>query len=194
MPFDVGPSFIRLDSVSEFGPHSNFIPTLLWSNDPSTNDHGVFQNWVSGSVDAVDMINALLDVLVPFFDPSTSFNNWTIFSKPDPDSPAVPVQSDALSSVIGTTSLTGWRKATQRTLSWRTEAFNLFKIVMLDTPNTNNFAKVTALPGSGIYFDLDAVVTDENNGFSGRDNSRPQGFVSSTMTLNEKLRRAYRLT
>jgi len=92
MPFDIGPSFIRLDSTSEFGPHSNFIPTLLWSDDPSANNHGVFQTWNSGSIDALDMIMDILTALLDFYDATTTFNNWTILSKPDPDSPAVPVQ------------------------------------------------------------------------------------------------------
>jgi len=194
MPFDIGPSFIRLDSTSEFGPHSSFIPTLLWSDDPSTNDHGVFQTWNSGSIDAVDMIMDLLTALLDFFDSTTTFNNWTILSKPDADSPAVPVQSDNFTGQVGTTAFTGWRQAVQRTISWRTTGFNIFKIVCLDVPVSNNFAKISTLPGSGSLFDLDAVVTDGDHGFSGRDNNQPQSFISATHTLNEKLRRAYRAT
>lgn len=194
MPSDIGPSFIRIDSTSEFGPHSNFIPTLLWSDDPSTNDHGVFQTWNSGSIDAVDMIMDLMDVLTPFYDSTTTFNNWTIYSKADPDANAIPVQSDAFTSVVGTTAFTGWRQAVQRTATWRTTGFNLFKIVMLDVPNSNQFQKISTKGSSGVYFNLDAVVTDGDHGFSGRDNNQPASFVSATHTLNEKLRRAYRVT
>lgn len=194
MPEAIGPSVIRISSQSEFGPHESFVPTLLWTDAASTNNHGKFDTWNGGNIDAVDMINDLMDVLKPFFDSTTTFNDWVIFSQADPTAPLVPVQSDSFTGVVGTTTLTGWRKAMQRTMSFRTESFNLFKIVMLDIPNTNNWDKLNTLPGSGIYPDLVALVTDKDHGFSGRDNTRPVSFISATYTLNEKLRRAYRMT
>ena len=57
-----------------------------------------------------------------------------------------------------------------------------------------SFDKLSSVPGSGKVFEIDAVVTLVTNAWSGRDNAKPNTFVSETKTLNKKLRRAYRMT
>jgi hypothetical protein len=68
------------------------------------------------------------------------------------------------------------------------------KIVMLDFRSNGDFATVRSLPGSGDLFDLDAQFTDETHAWAAADNTRPKTFLGAFRTLNEKLRKAYRMT
>jgi hypothetical protein len=66
--------------------------------------------------------------------------------------------------------------------------------VFLDVPVAVGFAKT--YPADLVTAGTNFVnfVTSDTHMFAGRDNSRVNTFLSATATLNEKLRRAYRLT
>jgi len=192
-PYDLGPWFVRIDYASAFGPHSMTIPTLDWNDISSTGGHGTFDTHDSSSIDAVEMVEALVDVLVPFFPDTVTFTDWRVFNKVDPEAPSIPVDGALLTAKEGTKASPGWSKATQLTFSWRTEGFHPSKLTLLDYGSAGDFAKILDLTAT-VVANLDAEYTADSNGWAGRDGLRPNQFVSGTCTLNEKLRRAYRLT
>jgi hypothetical protein len=186
MPNSLNPAFFKLNYHSNAGPHTATVPTLLW------NVGNTFDTWNAGTVDEITMIEGYVDKLLPFFASDTEFDNWVTYLKPPDPADPQPVSSGSFTGKVGTASSPGWTTAVQGTFSIRTHLFGIYKIVMLDGASGNSFAPSSALGGAAL--DLFNYVSDKDNGFSGQDNGRPNVFIKFTKTLNEKLRRAYRLT
>lgn len=167
----------------------NTIPCLAWN--PGSGS-GQFDNWSGGTKDADLMINDLCDKIVAIMPDTSFFDNYVIYSQPDPDDLPTPVAQGTLGTQ-GLDTTPGWYKAVQVTMNFRTNLFGIMKIVVLDAATNNNFDKTTVLPGSGALFDIFNQLTSSTNGWSGQDNGQVAGFISQTITLNEKLRRAYRM-
>jgi len=189
-----GPYFVKISSHSDFGPHTEQIPTTDYTGPSIGFPFGIFTGWDDTLADADAMIVALVDKMAKFYPPSYTFDNWQVFHQALPTDPAIPLAGNTFTSKVGTSILTGWDMATQATLTWRSTTFGKQKLVFLDFASGGSFAKVSTLPGSGNLFDLDAELTSVSNGWKAQDNGRPNTFISMTATLNEKLRRSYRLT
>lgn len=192
MPFSPFPSAVKINYHSAFAPHSELIPTLQWEAFPDVNGSGSFTTHAAGTVDADDMINALASALAGILPDSCTFDGYTIYNHNVGTDALEPIRSKAM-VIAGLDSTPGWFKAAQTTMSFRTTGFNAFKIVILDSATNNVFDKTLALPGSGVLFDVFNLVSDSSNGWAGRDNNQPDTFVSQTVTLNEALRKRYRM-
>lgn len=193
MAHSPGPFYVALEYTNSlFGPHRQIIPTLDWTDVASANNHGQFDTWNPGGVDAQDMIEALVTLLLPFYNSDVAFNQWTIFHKPDPVGPSFPLQGDSFTAMVGTNVSATWAKAVQVTLNFRSDAFGAFKITALDAPADPDFDKVT-IPLTR-HTNLLAELADQDKGWKARDETRVETFLSQTVTLNEKLRRSYRMT
>lgn len=190
MPNFLGPHFARLNYQSSYGPHSMTISTLAWDN--AGGDYGQYDTWAAGTVLAEDQWNDLVDVLLPFFPSTVTFTNWTQYYRLNVDNPATVVMTGDFTDKDGTSVSPGWTQAVQHSFAWKTTLGNVFKIVLLDAVSNNDFTK-GVVPGAGDGAALHAVVTGTAYGISGRDNARPNAFLSETRTLNEALRRAYRM-
>lgn len=188
-----GPYYLQLNYHSAYAPHSHTIGINTWTNAASTNNKGQIQNWLGVGIDTKDMIDNLLDVLVPYYPATVHYDNWTIFHQPADPGPSYPMIGDTLSGVVGTSATPGWSKATQANFTWKTTAFGDFKIVLLDFDSSDNFEKVTVLV-PGINLNLDQVVTDDSFGWQARDNTKPDSFKSVTVDLNDALRKQYRMS
>jgi hypothetical protein len=185
------PSFVKLFYHSAYAPHVQTIPTKQWY--PGIAGLGFFNNWFELPVDASDMIDAFVAKEKVVMPPGTTFDYWEIWNYPDPDSLPQPVQTGTL-GVVGTSAGTGWSKAVEQTFLMRTTGFGLAKLVLLDVPTDNFFGKVAAADFTTPYNDLVNIFMDENWAWSGRDNNRASIVKQATITLNEKLRRSYKLT
>jgi len=97
-------------------------------------------------------------------------------------------------AIAGTGGGTGWAEAVEQTFIIRTAAFGLFKWIMLDVPTDNFFGKVNPADFSSDFTALMSNLTADTSIYAGRDNSKPNIVKQATITLNEKLRRAYKLT
>jgi hypothetical protein len=159
---------------------------LQWNSD------NTFDTWSGSPVNESDMITFYVEALLPFFGANTTFDNYIVYNVPTVDDDPQPVSSGAFTGETGTAGSPGWTKAVQGTFSIRTTNFGVFKITMLDSASGDNFDPSSALGGAAL--DLFNLVSDTLNGFSGRDNGRPNVFIKFTQTLNEKLRRSYRMT
>jgi len=192
MPYSPFPSAVKVFYHSPYAPHSQLIPTLQWTAFPDVGGAGAFETHNSGTIDADAMINALATVLAGILPDNCGFDSYTIYNHNVGTDALEPIRSKPM-VIAGLDSTPGWAKATQVTMNWRTTGFNPFKIVLLDNATNNVFDKTVALPGSGVLHDVDALVTDPDNGWAGRDNTLPGSFVSQTLTLNEALRKRYRM-
>lgn len=185
------PSFVRLFYHTAFGLHTQTVPTLRWVDTYGTNGKGGYLNWLDVEIDAVDMIEALVDELKDFQPATGIYDSAIIYDMFDEVSTPNPVAQIDL-AVTGT-AVTADVPASQATLTIRTEAFGLFKLEWFDATPSADFLPLRALPGSGQPLDLFNVITDTDWAWAGRDGSRPATFIQVSYTLNEALRKAYRL-
>ena len=192
-PNSLFPCAVVIDYVNSFARHKMTIP--LKEHSPVSGGHiaGTNLAWDASQVDTDDMMQGLADLLKPFFFTDTTFTNYTIMEYADAESPGVPVVSQPFVTAVGTGGAT--IPASQATFNFKTTGFHAFKIVMLDARVSATFAPLTALvsPANDDEIALRDYLTDDVNAFSGRDNERPQSLVRVTYTLNEKLRKSYRL-
>jgi len=186
------PAFVRINYHSVFGPHTMTIPTLPWDPSGGTPASGEFDVWDGSPIEADVMINNLVDLLAPFFSADNIFDDYIIYTLENPEADADPRYSAALAT-LGTNGAPGWEKATQNTWSFRTTSFGAFKLVLLDSATADNFDRITDVTGITPAVNLIAEITDVANGWSGRDGTRPAQFSQIAVTLNEKLRRSYRM-
>jgi hypothetical protein len=189
-----GPYFVQYNYHSGFGPHSMQIPLRHWQPGGGGSVAGDVEDWDLTIQDADGMINSLSDLFLPFFTANVTFDNYVIFKQVGTDEIYTPVAGATLTGKIGTRTPPVWSEAVQYTLTWRSTSFGIFKIVFLDAESAGDFSKTSTLPGSGDLFNINTEVTSTANAFMARDNGRPSSFISMTKTLNEKLRKSYRVT
>lgn len=189
MAFSLFPSYFKLYYTSAFGVHVQTVPTTQWS--PSASPYGEFEAWSGGVADAETMIDAFVTAEADFFPTTVNFNTWEIYNFPDEDSLPLLVAAKNI-DVDGTVVSPGNAQATQATWTFKTTLGNVFRIQQMDVA-VGSFAKITSAATSVDQIAFIGLVTDEDAGFSGRDNARPLLFRQISYTLNEKLRREYHL-
>lgn len=192
MANSIAPSAVRINYHSEFGVHSATIPALDWTPPSGGFDFGSFLSWTAVARDADDMIKDLCLTLAAIVPATVNFDNYTIFTYADETADPVPVASNLIAQA-GLEATPGWYKAVQTTISIRTTAFGLFKLVVLDSASNDDFDPIFGLAPSPALSAIVDQVRDQGNAWSGRDNGRPDVLISQTKTLNEALRRAYRM-
>lgn len=189
-PNSLAPAFVEIAYHSAFGSHVQTIPTLAW--DPVGATYGFFDTHNGNTVDAETMIDAIVTLEAEFFPTTVIFDSWTVFTKADALAPSNPrVQKNV--NVAGTVAAPGWFKAAQATWTMKTDLFGEFKIVNLDVATLNAWDKITSATASADQIALIAALRDADMGWAGRDGGRPEFFQQIAFTLNEKLRREYRM-
>lgn len=192
MANSIAPAFVKIDYTSRFGPHSMSLPCVPILTGPAGGAGDQFQ--LRGAALPVEVDGAVKDfvaILKPFFPSTTTFINYTCYQLDDPEGPARPVISAPL-NIVGTDTSSGWDKATQRTWTFRTDEFGTFKLVFLDV-RVADFDKVSTFVEGTVTGNLIDYVTADVTWLAGRDGGRPNTFLQLAMTLNEKLRRSYRM-
>jgi hypothetical protein len=192
--YSLYPCSIALRYHNNFAPHVMTIPLNAWSPISSGHDAGTNLAWDGSQVDTLTMVDGLLTKLLPFFYTDTHFDNFTIYTYADPDAPARPVVDIGLTDEVGSGAT--YIPATQANYMFRTGGFSYLRLTMLDVAASSQFLPVSSfpLPGYATTVALANYIIDDANAFRGRDNTQPQFLKKITYTLNEKLRRSYRLT
>lgn len=188
--FSLEPAFVEIFSHSTFGPHVMTLPTLDYNPGGDT-----FDVHSGTPVDATDMITNLVDKLLPFFPDSDSyiFDNFRIFTLDDPDGVPLLRKAGSFTSKEGTNSAPGWFKAVQRTVSALDADGFKCRLTLLDAATGNSFDQETTITPSSSLEALFNEWSDDANGWASRQGARPATFLEVATTLNEKLRRAYRM-
>lgn len=184
------PSYFVVNYSSAYGVHRQVVPTSQWSD--SGGDFGSFVAWAGGGVDAESMIDAFVAAQAAFFLGTVNFFSWEIFDLATPTTAPLLVMAKNI-DVDGTSGLAGWTKAAQATWSLKSDLGGDIRYVMLDVATGNAWDKITSASVSADQTAFLDLVTDDANGFAGRDGGRPNFFLQIAFTLNEKLRREYRM-
>lgn len=184
------PASLRIDYQSAYGLHSMTMPTAKIALDGGLYKFVKEDLTVIGVVDT--LVTAYVNVLKTFFPAGVTFIGYQAFTYATPTSSAVPFISAAL-GIVGTSSVGASQesKATQATYTWRTNEFGIFKLVMLDRVIAS-YEKVTN-PADAQVAGIHAIVAGADTWLRGRDGGLPQTFLQVAFTLNEKLRKSYRM-
>lgn len=185
------PAFVKVDYHTLYGVHSMVLPTLEWVPD-SALVAGKFNSWDASAANADDMIQALVALFAPFFLATTTFDLYTIYTLASAGAKPLPVASAPL-DIDGSSVSTSWSKAVQKTLTYRTTEFGVLKHVFLDCPSGNNFDRVNAFGAAADVLAILDELSNEGNAWSARDNGRPTSIMQQSTTLNEALRKQYRM-
>ena len=184
-------NFIEVNYRSVYATHKQLIPTRA----PASPSPGVvpdYTSWGGASLPGIDFLDDIVGAQQAFFLDTTVFESAIFWATLPGDTKPSAISAHTLGAA-GDSTYTGWAEAVQRTWSFKTSGFNIFKIVQLDTPTSNNFGRYTgSLDTPGDAF-VDYLLGD-TTAVAGRDTLRPVAFWSLTLTLNEKLRRQYHLT
>lgn len=191
MANSVAPAFVLIEYHSEFAPHVMKIPITGIENPGAIADELTAEAWDTSSVLIDQMVQDLVVQLVPRFPSGSEFDRWSAWSQPTPEVDPVFVGSAAITSV-GTAAVPGWKKATQETISIRDTLGNLFKVTLMDFASGNDFEAYTNATTIGVSSIVGEMIALDNAWMS-RAGARPANFIRRTATLNEALRRAYRM-
>lgn len=187
------PAAVRINYNSAFGAHSMTLPSVpVLGGDIGVGGYQFTLRGLAAPVNVDDAVNDFVDVLKALMGTDTTFVDYVLFQYATPTSKGVPVSSQPINKV-GTGGITSWRKAVQQTWTWRTDEFGIFKMVLLDVPSGGSFDKITSTDGDARQAALNAYVTAPVTWLAGRDGGRPNTFLQASVTLNEKLRRSYRM-
>jgi hypothetical protein len=195
MENSLSPAFVKIESSSPFAPHVMTIPSVpliaaIGEAPPYFDLRGAE---IDVNVDTA--INDFVNKLKPLFFSTYKWSSYTVFSQPGVGDTPVPVWSAALSQ-IGTSAEAGSvpAKAWQQTFTFRATDFTLFKLVLLDSPIAFGTDRQVNISGNVNYEALRAYVVAPETWIASRGGGRPQTFLQLASTLNEKLRRSYRMT
>lgn len=183
------PGFVRINYTSVYGVHTMTVPTRL----PAFAAPGnipTYDAWDGVSTPAGDvMVEALVDAMLPNNLATTTFVSYDIYNVPVIDEPPQWIYGDFLTGKVGTLVNTGWAKAVQYTIGFRTALGGLLQVVNLDTPASNTFGNVVGL--SARDADIATEILSTANAWQGRDGGQPLAFRGISITLNKRLRRKY---
>jgi hypothetical protein len=169
------------------------IPIREWSPISAGHDAGTVLAWDNSQKDVVDMVSDLVNALKVFHPTTTEFTSFIVDTYADENAPARPQVEISFGATAGTAG--AGVPASQAVFMFRTNGFGYLKINMLDCPVAGNFLPVVAFP-TPAYDNALALrdqIIDDANGWSGRDNTQPAFLKKITYSLNDKLRKQYRL-
>jgi len=187
------PAFIVADYHTLYAPHKQQFCLRDWFPASSGHPMGTATAADGSIVDVKDCCDDLLGVMSVFALPDSVWDLVTVFTQALAVGPAFP-QASYVPTQVGTSAGGAPRKATEITYIMRTTDFNIVKMVLLDTPVSANFEE--KLPGAFSSAD-NAFLTEfgaVNRPWVGQDGAKPNTAVRITYNLNQKLRKAYRMT
>lgn len=192
MEHDLSPAFVVVRYHSPYGTHNQTLPTRAWNAGIGTNGKGGYLNWDEEPVDADDMISAFV-TLESVMQPSTVvWDSYTIYTKEDADSSALPVTSGVL-GIPGTSSLGGWFAAVTHTFNMIDTDFFRVKLVLIEASSGGDFGRVLPADFTVPQEDVIANFTDTDMAWASRAGFRPYRCDNITKDLNDKLRKEYNI-
>jgi len=189
------PAYVELEYTSKFGPHSAIFPLRAEPAFGSAPAETTVESWDSDNVDLYTMVTNLTNALANYYDEDDAFTLYSTWTLETPTSDPVFRETYRFPiPIVGGGTAIGWQKAVQSTHTFRTSLGGISKLVCLDAGSFDAWDKQVDPTGSA---DLLAIIEEWSSGdnaWAGRDGGQPTTFLQLTKTLNEKLRRAYRMT
>ena len=188
------PAFIIIDSHSPYAPHKSQMCLRDFFPPSAGHNLGTSTATDTTSADNETMVNDLVDALKVFYLATTVFDLATVYTQALPTGPAFPIAAVALTQV-GTSVSAGQAKAVQASFQFRTTTFHIAKLVLLDVPvGGGGFEKIPFGSWDANSLSLLNQLVDPATSWVGQDGDPFNQGVSITYTMNEKLRKAYRMT
>lgn len=189
------PAFVEYEYTTPFGPHSGILPLGFLPDFGDTATLTTIETWNGGLKSLPTMVTNMINALSNYYTADSAFTLYSTWSLATPTSDPVYKETFRFTPTIeGGGADIGWSKAVQLTHSFRTVNGGVSKLVCLDGGSFENFDLQVDPTGSADLLAVIAEWTDEDNAWAGRDTTRPAVFLQLSKTLNEKLRRAYRMT
>jgi len=187
------PCSATLDYQTAYSIHKMTLPLNEWSPVSGGHPAGTNTDWTAAQVDTDTWMQGFADLAKVFLDPDSAFLSYTIYTYADADAPPRPQVTKAFTTAVGTGDPP--IPASQATWNFKTTGFGTFKLVMLDTKVSAAFGPLTVLgsPADDDEIALIDYILDDNSILRGRDQNRISIWKKNTYTLNEKLRKSYRL-
>lgn len=194
MQNSLSPAFVKINYTSQYAPHVMTVPSVPLIAAAGEDAPPYFDlRGAEIDVSVVTGVTDFVNIIKPMFPPGTTFTDYTVFSQPGVGDIPVPVWSAAL-GIAGTAGSAADKKAIQNTFTFRATDFSLFKLVLLDVPNDLGFDRRATLAGSAPHVAMSNYVTAQATWIASRGGGRPKTFLQYSSTLNEKLRRSYKMT
>lgn len=185
------PAFVEISYHSVYGPHTMRLGLTGINNIGASADLLQATAWDSSTPLILDMVTALVTEMVPRHPASSAFDSCSVFSQPDADDLPLFVGAFSVSS-IGTAATPGWFAAAQETINMRDTLGFMARLQMMDFASGDDWGKYlnpVTIGVDGIYGEL----SSSSNAWMSQAGNQIGSFISRTATLNEKLRRSYRL-
>jgi len=190
-PGSLYPAFIKVEYHSEYAPHVQILPVNQIVSTSGAVNTWTLQDAMGDPANLVTHLTTLLTEFAKRFPSTVHFDAWTLFSVPTLTSDPQYVGGATL-DIDGSATAGGWDKATQETLSFRDSEGDIFKLVGMDVDAGGGFDRVTDATSIGIGA-LVTELTADTSPWRSRKDSQITSFIARTATLNEKLRRSYRM-
>lgn len=193
MENSLSPAFVKINYQSEYAPHSMTIPTVPLI--AAVGDAPPYFDLRGAEIDynADTGIRDFVNLLKAIWSPLTTFVDYTLYTQAGVGDTPVPVWSAPL-TIVGTSGMALVHKAVQGTMSFRATDFTLSKLVFLDYQPGLGYDKQSSVAGSDALNAIKNYAVAPETWLASRGGGRPNTFLSLTTTLNEKLRRSYRMT
>lgn len=185
------PTFINVFYHTAYAQHIQQLKCREWTNG---SDMGTVIKWTDDSPrDVLTMLTDLLTLEAVAYPDTMSFDLAILYTKETPESPAILRKVKGL-SIAGSTASSDWAEAVQLSLNGKDTEGKTVKLVLLDVPSGNVFSKLYTVDIAAAFLAIWAEFKDPDNGWQSESNHQPDELITQTLTLNEKLRRGYRLT
>lgn len=182
---------IRLDSHSKYALHRAHLPTRDWSPTGGTHGFGSFLAWDSSTADAQDMVEALVDAMLPHFRDHVIFDQWAVWQWDAGAGTWFPRAANALTGKIGTDSTTAWDEAVEAIFTFYDTDFNTAKLIQLDYDSRNNFARRSAATADADEQTLAGTLMADNWAWSSRAQKQLHALRSISLGINDELKKQY---
>jgi hypothetical protein len=191
MANSLAPGFIVINEHSEFGLHKRVLPTRVWTG--LTGSSGTYVPWGGGTISDHDMVFSFVTKIKEVMVTTYHFDDYTVYTQADENSPPLPRFTEII-DIAGLLTAADAVPASQGTMTFRTAAFGKFKLTLLDAIPSGDFLPQRPGDFTTDQSNLALEIESDANAWQARDGSQITTLLRLTWTLNEKLRKAYRLT
>jgi len=167
------------------------LPTRQWSSAGGISGFGSFTSWDDNIRDVGDMVDDFVNVLLPKFDDTITFDNWLVWNFNDDADFFIPVAGDAFTAKVGTDATPGYIQAVQSVFTMFDTEFNTSKLVLLDTSSRNNFNRRTAATADADELAIFDEWSNVGNAWASRAGFRPAVLRSISLGINDELKKQY---
>lgn len=188
------PAALVLRGHSPFGSHTAYYWTKAWNPVPLVpgNLLGSYTNWLSLPCDGEEMADELVAKLAPFYHATYTIDSAQVVTI-DPLDPIQIPRAIKAYGTPGTETDAGHDKGTQILFIMRDTAYNMAKIMLLDSVISGDFEPLSDISGSAESLALVGVFTSDAWAFTSKADLKIASFQKVTYKFNDALRKKYGL-